>query len=88
MPNPCSAQLVWLQPEQNSQENGKKIAKPLAAPLFDAMGGLTRCFSLINSFSSSPSAPFPEAGVADNLHWLDSLSLRLKIPGYFYSQLF
>lgn len=73
MPNLCSAQLVWLQPEQNSQENGKQIAKPLAAPLFDAMGGLTRCFSLINSFSSSsPSAPFPVAGVAD-LHQLDSL---------------
>lgn len=74
VPNPCSAQLVWLQPEQICQENGKKIAKPLAAPLFDAMGGATRFFSLINSFSSSSSAPFPEAGVADNLYQLGSLS--------------
>lgn len=73
MPTPCSAQLVWLQPEQISQENGKKIAKPLAAPLFDAIL-VSPGASASHSSCSSPSAPFPEAGVADNLYQLDSLS--------------
>lgn len=72
MPNPCSALLVWLQPEHISQENGKKIAKSLAALLFDAIL-VSPGASASHSSCSSPSAPFPKAGVADNLYQLDPL---------------